>query len=194
MADNVVLNAGAGGDTVAADDIGGVKHQLVKLEYGAPDSATPVSPANPLPVAQLVKSGGYQAEVPVLGAEMNALANNANSVASSTYDNSANRYPFADVVLTLATQASSRATGGVVLVFMVTSTDGGVTFDDVNDTTAELVATFPLDVATAGRRRTVRGLALPPGHVRFFARNQSGQAMAAAGNVVRIVPYYDVSV
>jgi hypothetical protein len=35
MADNVVLNAGSGGDTVAADDVGGVKYQLVQLVTGS---------------------------------------------------------------------------------------------------------------------------------------------------------------
>lgn len=50
MADNTTLNAGSGGDVIATDDIAGVKHQLVKVEYGAADSATPVSPTNPLPV------------------------------------------------------------------------------------------------------------------------------------------------
>jgi len=52
MADNVTLNTGSGGDTIAADDIGGVKHQLVKVEFGVADSATPVSSSNPLPVVQ----------------------------------------------------------------------------------------------------------------------------------------------
>lgn len=52
MADNISLNPGTGGDTIAADDIGGVKHQLVKVEFGAADSATLVSAANPLPVNQ----------------------------------------------------------------------------------------------------------------------------------------------
>jgi hypothetical protein len=43
VADNTTLNTGAGGDTIATDDIAGVKHQLVKVEYGVADSATPVS-------------------------------------------------------------------------------------------------------------------------------------------------------
>jgi len=51
--DNTLLNAGTGGDTIATDDIGGVKHQLVKVEFGAADSATPVSAANPLPTEQI---------------------------------------------------------------------------------------------------------------------------------------------
>lgn len=51
MSDNTVLNLGVGGDTIATDDISGVKHQYVKIEYGADNSATPVSPANPLPIS-----------------------------------------------------------------------------------------------------------------------------------------------
>lgn len=39
----------SGGETVATDDIGGVQHQLVKVEYGAANSATPVDATNPLP-------------------------------------------------------------------------------------------------------------------------------------------------
>ncbi|MCP4339795.1 MAG: hypothetical protein GY799_13110 [Desulfobulbaceae bacterium] len=50
MADNTTLNAGTGGDVVASDDISGVKHQRVKIEYGADGSATDVSSAAPLPV------------------------------------------------------------------------------------------------------------------------------------------------
>lgn len=50
MSDNTSLNPGTGGDTIATDDIGGVKHQKVKVEFGANDSATQVDASNPLPV------------------------------------------------------------------------------------------------------------------------------------------------
>jgi hypothetical protein len=50
MADNTVLDAGAGGDTIASDDIGGVKFQRVKLIYGADGvNSGDVAAANPLP-------------------------------------------------------------------------------------------------------------------------------------------------
>lgn len=53
MADNVQLNAPTtAGATIATDDIGGVQHQLVKVEFGADGVATQVSAANPLPVVQ----------------------------------------------------------------------------------------------------------------------------------------------
>lgn len=50
MADNVTLNAGSGGDTIAADEIGGIKHQKVKVEFGADGTATEVSTTSPLPI------------------------------------------------------------------------------------------------------------------------------------------------
>lgn len=43
MSDNTQLNAGSGGDTIASDDIAGVKYQRVKLSCGADGSATDVT-------------------------------------------------------------------------------------------------------------------------------------------------------
>jgi hypothetical protein len=51
MADNVTLNTGTGGDVIAADDVAGVKYQIVKLAVGALDSASLVSNAAPIPVS-----------------------------------------------------------------------------------------------------------------------------------------------
>lgn len=50
MADNTEINPGTGGDVIASDDIGGVKHQRVKMEFGEDGSATDVSATDPLPV------------------------------------------------------------------------------------------------------------------------------------------------
>lgn len=55
MADNIVLNPGEGGDSVAADEIAGVKYVIDKVAYGADGSVTLVSAANGLPI-NLVKS------------------------------------------------------------------------------------------------------------------------------------------
>ena len=40
MADNTTLNSGTGGDTIASDDIAGIKHQRVKLSVGADGAAS----------------------------------------------------------------------------------------------------------------------------------------------------------
>lgn len=49
MADNIAITAGSG-TTVATEDVGGVHHQKVKMEYGADGAATLVEDAAPLPV------------------------------------------------------------------------------------------------------------------------------------------------
>lgn len=49
MADNIAVTQGAG-TSVAADDVGGVLHQRVKIEFGVDGTATDVSASNPLPI------------------------------------------------------------------------------------------------------------------------------------------------
>lgn len=50
MADGITLNTGSGGDVVAADDIGGAKHQRVKVQFGDDGAATDASATAPFPV------------------------------------------------------------------------------------------------------------------------------------------------
>lgn len=50
MADNVTLDPGAGGSVVATDDVAGVHYQIIKTAFGALDTATITSSANPFPV------------------------------------------------------------------------------------------------------------------------------------------------
>ena len=50
MADNTTLNPGTGGDVIASDDIGGVKHQRVKIGFGVDGLYTDVSHSHHLPV------------------------------------------------------------------------------------------------------------------------------------------------
>jgi hypothetical protein len=53
MVDNTLLNLGTGGDTVASDDIAGIKFQRVKLIHGADGvNAGDVATGNPLPTVQ----------------------------------------------------------------------------------------------------------------------------------------------
>ena len=67
MADNLAITQGTG-TTIAADDIGGVLHQRVKLSQGADGSATDVSSAAPLNVT-LANTGANATPVVVdLGA------------------------------------------------------------------------------------------------------------------------------
>jgi len=84
MADNVLLNAGAGGATLASDDIGGVQYQRVKLEIGADGAAADVHTGNPLPVSDaggsltvdgtVAVSGSVAVTGPVTDAQLRATA------------------------------------------------------------------------------------------------------------------------
>lgn len=49
MADNVAITAGSG-TSIATDDIGGVHYQIMKVSFGALNTATAVSASDPLPV------------------------------------------------------------------------------------------------------------------------------------------------
>jgi hypothetical protein len=64
VADNTTLNTGSGGDVIATDDIGGVKHQRVKIEHGDDGSATDVSSASPLPVYLIDQRAEYRLVIP----------------------------------------------------------------------------------------------------------------------------------
>lgn len=51
MVQNTILNPGAGGGIVAADEIEGIKHLRMKVTHGPDGTATAVTGDTPLPVA-----------------------------------------------------------------------------------------------------------------------------------------------
>lgn len=79
MADNVILNPGEGGDTIGADDVGGVKYVVDKIAFGPDGSVTLVSLATGLPI-NLVKS---VSEAVVTGSKT-TTANTAVALVSSS--------------------------------------------------------------------------------------------------------------
>ncbi len=52
MADDITLNLGTGGATLATDDVGGKHYQRVKVVHGADGTALDSSSASPFPVRQ----------------------------------------------------------------------------------------------------------------------------------------------
>jgi hypothetical protein len=119
-----------------------------------------------------------------LTTELNALANNANTAASAAIDNTTNLDLFMDLELILAAQGTARSSTATVAVFMTPSLDG-TNYTDANEAISELVAVFPLDAATTARRAVVRDIPLSPALFKLFARNQTGQALAASGTSIR---------
>lgn len=81
MADNFVANAGSGGSTFAADDIGpGVLHPRVKVEWGADGSVNDTSASAPMPVQVVTTTTGGATSFRLLSA---ATTNGTNVKASA---------------------------------------------------------------------------------------------------------------
>lgn len=119
----------------------------------------------------------------LLTTELNSLTSGSNSSLSGALDNSSNLNLFIDVELVLAAQGSARSTGAYLALFMVQALDG-TNYGDANEITAKLVAVFPLDAATTARRATVQDIPIPPGLVKFFVRNVTGQTLASSGSSI----------
>lgn len=118
-----------------------------------------------------------------LSTELNSLATATDSAASAAIDNGTNLDLYHDLTLTVAAQGVARTAGATVNVYLVPALDG-TNYDDAISATAEQVASFPLDAATTARQVTRRDIPVPPGLFKYVARNQTGQAFAATGNLV----------
>lgn len=122
MADNVELNIGAGGKTIATDDIGGIQHELVKVEFGTDGNATMVSPANPLPVtdnATEVSVASIDLKTPALGQAL-AAASTPVVIASDQ-----SGIPITALTLPLPTDAATAA-NQTLEIELLTTIDAGL--------------------------------------------------------------------
>ncbi len=72
MADNIGYTPGTGA-TVAADEIGGVLHQRVKIGVGADGTAVDVSESNPMPIDAAPQSGLAMLLTRILAAMLSPL-------------------------------------------------------------------------------------------------------------------------
>lgn len=131
-----------------------------------------------------VNHEAYGTLATALSTGLDALATATNSAESTAVDNTTGLDLFMDLELVLAAQGAARSTGATVEVYMDVSLDG-TNYADASETTAELVAVFPLDAATTARRAVRRDIPVPPGLWKLFVRNVTGQAFAASGNTLK---------
>lgn len=137
--------------------------------------------------------GAYGTVTSALTTELNSLANSSNTAASTAIDNTSALAMFIDLELVVAAQASARSAGATIEVYLALALDG-TNYADINETTAELIASFPLDAATTARRAARRDIPIPPGKFQLFARNRTGQALASSGNTVKYAVHNVVTV
>jgi hypothetical protein len=92
VADNTILSAAVGvGDTIAADDVAGIKYQVVKLDVGGDGVAAPVSNSNPVPISDAGGSLTVDGSVTVsgtVGITANSSVNVAQVAGTTTDTNS----------------------------------------------------------------------------------------------------------
>ena len=130
----------------------------------------------------------------ILTTDLNSLADSTNSALSSAMDftiaDTAHRLPLGSFTLTVAAQGSARSSGAKVKLFIVPAFDG-TNYDATNETTAIASGSFNLDAATTARQCSLLHVAIPPCPFKVFLRNETGQPLAASGNILEVVAYSD---
>lgn len=141
MADNTTLNSGSGGDSIATDDIGGVKYPRSKIVIGADGTNDgDVSSANPLPVLE-ANSTAILADTASIDTNMATVAG---AVAGSEMQ--------VDIVSGTVT-ANLSATDNAVLDAIAASVAGSLTVDAAND------GSLNVQIGDGTNTATVRNLA-----------------------------------
>ncbi len=135
MVDNVELNPGTGGDTIATDDDGTAQHQYMKVEYGPDNTQTKVTATNGLPIQ------GDGTDLPVtLDGEAVVLGAGSASIGKIGANDGVD---IGDVDVTSVIPGTGATNLGKAIDSVVGSTDTGIallgkhTEDQVHTTTAD---------------------------------------------------------
>jgi len=124
-----------------------------------------------------------------LTTELNSLADGANKLGAKI-DNVADgeNEMFLNLELSIAAQASARASDARVEVFILYSLDD-TNFDMGDDSTDPrpdaLATVLLLDAATTARYRVAVNLPIAPLDCKILVINETGQAFAASGNTLK---------
>jgi hypothetical protein len=195
MADNVVLNPGVSGDTIAADDVGGIKYQVVKLAVGADGAASLVANANPIPISDAGGAITVDGSVSVSdgGGSLTVDGTVAVSGTVAVTDNAGS--------LTVDNAALSVTGGGVeasaLRVTIASDSTGVVSVDDngasltVDGTVTANAGTGPWPVTDNGGSLTVDGTVAVSGSV--TVAGAAAENAAVSGNPVLVGGRYDSS-
>jgi hypothetical protein len=175
MADNVAITPGTGA-TVAADDIGGVLHQRVKISAGADGSATDVSAASPLP------STSYGAALPDAGSTFATLTRPANTTPYTAGDSISDNATAGTVTANISGNVSDANDVPVWLTHLeVKSTDTGLNGKTVR---AYVYNSNPISSSGVGGGDNAAFSNKQAGLVAcFIGTLQSGISDGAAGNL-----------
>lgn len=158
MADNTVIPAGSGGDTIATDDIGGTKVQRVKVQFGADGSATDASSAAPFPVyvvSALPAGTNNIGDVDVL--TLPALPTGTNSIGGVTQGAGPSTATQAGTSVTVGTSSTTLVSANASRKLLVISNDHATNILYVRLGASAAVANQGIRLNAAGGSLTLRG-------------------------------------
>lgn len=133
----------------------------------------------------------HDSAVTVLSTELNNLADGGNKISTSPLSNDAattERELFAKFSLSLAAQGSARSAGATVDLYILPEVDGTYPYggDSLDPSSNHYVHSFHFDAATTARVDNITDVRLPNADYHVLVQNNTGQALAASGNVLKI--------
>lgn len=143
-------------------------------------------------MANIGKWGNVSSVTTVLSTGLNSLGNNTMSAASSAIANQTNLDIYVDIEVVLA--SLSPTTGAFVALYILLAVDGtnypAQSDADLRLTATQLLCTIPVGTtATTAQRVAVRNVVIPPGSFEIKLDNQTGVALNASGNTVKLYSY-----
>ena len=137
-----------------------------------------------------VKWAGAPTRTTIMTTQLDGLANNTISGASSVVDNSVNLDTYAWLELNVTFGVAPSDANPSVDVYIQKSLDG-TNYEDAPLTGGAqqghmFVGAFPIKKVTTAQRIQIGPIPLPPEKVQFYLDNQTGQSMAASGNTLII--------
>jgi hypothetical protein len=133
----------------------------------------------------------------VLSTELNSLGDGSNKITGTALSNDASgeRDLFADFSLSLAAQGSARDSGATVDIYIIPEVDTTYAYggDSLDPSANHYRGSFRFDAATTARVDILDGVRLPNSDYHVLLQNNTGQAFAASGNVLKseIYPGYE---
>lgn len=128
----------------------------------------------------------------VMSAELNSLADLAQAVASSAYDNSTGLYLFADVEWKNAALGYTPSAGALIELYLIREILAGGSYEDGDNSiappAANLVGVFNIRSSTAAQIHILRAIPIPPDSYKWLVINKTGGALASSGNTLRQKP------
>lgn len=143
-------------------------------------------------MANIAKWNAPSGVTSVLTTELNSLATNTMTAASSAIANQTNLDMYVDVEINLA--SLSPTAGSYVALYIQEAVDGtnypAQSDADTRLTPSHLLCTVPTGVAASTAQRiAVRNVVIPPGTFKIKLDNQTGATLNASGSTVKFNAY-----